>query len=66
MAGYSSDGYWVNDYWFLSFLWWLEGSAWIPPIARSNVSYIVSFENRTVDIEEETRKFVVPVGGQTG
>jgi hypothetical protein len=58
--GYSSDRYWVDDYWFNAFLWWVLGSTTILSTVP-RLKYVIRFENRTNVVTEETRKYVVPL-----
>jgi hypothetical protein len=51
--GYSSDRYWVDDYWFTSFLWWVLGGTSAFSLFPC-VEYVVQRENRV---------YVVPMEG---
>jgi hypothetical protein len=63
MAGYSSDGYWVADYWFDPFPWWV-----VFGFGTGNVElrgYRVSFEDRNDVVEYENRVVVVSLEDRT-
>jgi len=61
MDGYSLDVYWVENYWFNNFLWWVVGGTFYSLVSR--IKCVVRYEDRTNVVSEEVRKYSVPLEG---